>query len=635
MNTIIFIGLGLIFYSGHSFAKGSQAPKVEEKSSCEREGFLKADPDDKLSEYRSVFLPPASQYGGNANSGQVATGGKIACTKGHLCYLNQNYGYRLSTAWDKNKGCSGGKTKDPCLTEIGKTLAVKNPSGEYLAQFQISHGAASGTNLGKVKAFELVKSSDGINCLKEIATRDIVSTGSIHVNKHALEAPKEPHYQYILLPFSTNGSNPIILKTYWERNDKATVCKIFNDCLWIWLGSISVNPIGPLGSPGTYKRPIWIQAHRRNNQVRLDASILTTEEFNYAYNPTNGKIGRLSQYTFDYYAGNKELIAANGDGANCVEIDVAPTNGDVNVIKKTDPWYNPQDPKHKFVLNHPPDIAISADFDQTEKSNFMLIKGIGGGIYSKDLPYQKGWGTLPSGTAAFWSRVREWLKGTAKIGDRAINRKLACVIIDLKFRGWPTESTPYNKRGDLLAKDLITYLREQVGWENQLFSRVIMSVPDAQSKNYRSMADTMFPGGYPGLFDGYDFPANYKSGDLVKNRIDFLNTLRQNGVNYMSIGLNPAKSEYLPGLGLPPLEPAYLFTPFLAEMKNQKDRNKDPEGFMFWTVDLIHNITEGLDHGADGIISNWPSRVRILLDQYPYKYYLRRATPEDSLRLPK
>jgi hypothetical protein len=79
----------------------------------------------------------------------------------------------------------------------------------------------------------------------------------------------------------------------------------------------------------------------------------------------------------------------------------------------------------------------------------------------------------------------------------------------------------------------------------------------------------------------------------------------------------------------------YNYLQFLAEIKNQKDRNGAPEGFMFYSVDLRQNISESLDHGVDGIISNWPSRVRIMLDQYPYKYYLRKATANDSLRKPK
>lgn len=630
MKTIIFIALALIISSNNLFAKGS-SPPVPQESSCEKEGYLKADSDDKEREYRTIFSPPAPEYGGNQNSGQVVTGGKVACRAGFMCYLNQNYPFRLSTSWDKNRGCS----KESCFTEIGKTLAIKHPAGEYLAQFQISHGAPKGHNLGRVKAFELVKSTQGANCLKEISSRDIISSGPIHQNDHALENPKEPHYQHILLPFSTEGSNPIILKTYWRRNEEYNLCKLFNACTWLWQGSISVNPIGSLGNPDTYKRPIWYFAHRRNNQIRLDAALLTSEEFKYAYNPTNGVIARLSDYTYNYYAGNAELQAANGDGANCVEFDITPVSGEAKEILKVDPLYNPADPKQKWILRHPPDM-VPDDYLQPEKQSFLSIKGVGGGVYNKDLPSLKGWGTLPSGTGAHLKRVRDWLRGNVKLGDRTINRKLACVMIDIKFPGWPKSSTPYDGRGDLFAKDFINYLRNEIGWENQLFSRVIWSVSDQKAKEFRKVADSLFEGGFPGLFEGYTWAVNTRTGDLVKNRMNYVKTLNENGVNYMSIGHSIELGEYpITQFGAPPLDPMYNYLQFLAEIKNQKDRNGAPEGFMFYSVDLRQNISESLDHGVDGIISNWPSRVRIMLDQFPYKYYLRKATANDPLRKPK
>lgn len=631
MRSIIFIVLVLIICLKNLHAKGSSPPSSAGPSSCQKEGFLNADSNDTEREFRSILLPPATEYGGDQNSGQVETGGKIACRVGHLCYLNQNYPYRLSTSWDKNRGCSG----DACNTEIGKTLAIKYPAGEYLAQFQISHGAFKGHNLGRVKAFELVKASDGKNCLKEISSRDIISTGRIHENNHTTENPFGLRYQHILLPFSTKGANPIILKTYWRRNEERFLCKIFNDCTWLWQGSISVNPIGSFGKPDTYKRPIWIYAHRRNNQIRLDAALLTSEEFRYAYNPANGAIARLSDYTFNYYSGNKELQDSNGEGANCVEFDITPVNGTTKDILKVDPLYNAADPKQKWILRHPAD-AVPDDFLQPEKATFLSLKGVGGGVYNKDLPSLKGWGTLPSGTEAYLKRVRDWLNGNVKLGARTINRPLACVMIDIKLQAWPNSANPYQGKISQHAVDLINFLKNEMGWGKELFSRVVWSVSDRQAKEFKKGADSLFVGGFPGLLEGYGWDPNILTGDRVKERVNYINTLKENGVNFTSIGISIELAEYPPKqLGTGPIQGMYLVLPFLAEMRNQKDRNGFPEGFMFYTVDLKPNISEALDHGVDAIISNWPSRVRVMLSQYPYKYYLRRATANDPLRKPK
>jgi hypothetical protein len=629
MKTIIFIALAINLSLSNLYGKGATPPK-KETSSCENEGLITAASDDKESEYRTIFLPPASQYGGNTNSGQINTGGKIACQIGHICYFNQNYQFRLSTTWDKNRGCS----KDSCNTEIGKTMGVKFPAGEYLAQFPISHGASNGHNLGRVKAFALVKSTKGDNCLKEISSRDIISTGPVHQNNHALENPKEPHWQYILLPFKTEGANPIILKTYWRRNEERQLCKIFNDCTWLWLGTISVNPIGQLGRPDTYKRPIWNFAHRRNNLIRLDVAFLTAEEFRYAYNPTNGAVAPLSEYTYDYYGGNKELQEANGEGANCIEFDITPVFGATKDILKDDPLYKEGNPFHKWSIHHFADM-VPDDFTQPEKKTFLGLKGMGGGVHNKNLPSLKGWATLPSGSEAYFKRVTDWLKGNVKLGNRTINRKIACACLDIKFQGWPT-GWPYKGREGQYAKDLISFLRNQLGWDNALFSRVIFSVSDQHNKEFRKAAESLFEGGFPGLFDGYNWGVNTRTGDLVKARTDYIKTLRENDINWMSIGHSIELGEYpISQFGAPPLDPMYLYTPFVAEMKNQMDRTGSPVGFYFYTVDLIQTISEAIDHGSVGIITNWPSRVRIMLNQYPYKYYLRNATAADPLRPPK
>ena len=53
---------------------------------------------------------------------------------------------------------------------------------------------------------------------------------------------------------------------------------------------------------------------------------------------------------------------------------------------------------------------------------------------------------------------------------------------------------------------------------------------------------------------------------------------------------------------------------------------------MFYTVDEKTYLRKILDHGPDAIISNWPSRLRQIIEGPPYKYYLRMATPNDRLK---
>ena len=182
--------------------------------------------------------------------------------------------------------------------------------------------------------------------------------------------------------------------------------------------------------------------------------------------PSNGVIAPLSKHAFDYYSGNKELQAANGEGANCVEFDIGPLAGKTKKILKEDPLFNPGDPNHQWVLRHPKDIIESkllnigpSDYGVPEKAPKYSQ---GGGIHNQALPSIKGWGTLPSGTEAFLSRLSEWLRGTIKVGKRIIRREIGCAMIDTKFPGWPnTSDYPYAGKYDHFAKDLINYLRFQ------------------------------------------------------------------------------------------------------------------------------------------------------------------------------
>lgn len=628
MRTIIFI-LFIFSFSNLGFSKGSGPPtQAGEKTSCEKLGFENAENDDQPGLYRAVFLPPAPKYGGNDSSGMIKTGGIISCQPGTICYGNQNYIYRLTNNSWANKGCSKktGDSFERCLFELGKTKAVVFPAGDYSVQVQISHGANKNVQLGEVRSFEITVAEDGRKCLKKIGSRKIISTGPIHKNTlHGLEPPNGDPFQRVFLDFVSDGINPILFKTYWFRDEGNYWCKIFDDCWWLWQGAISVLKRNDI------KKPIFVFAHRRNNIVRLDSAFMTSKEFYTAYNPQNGLIARLSQGTFDYYyRGNgDELLKSNGEGANCAEMDITPVSGDYGQIKSYDSNYQ-NITSQKFMMWHPK--AILETPIGSIYPNDLLYPPTnstqGGGVISGELPGIKGWGTLPSGAKAHWLRVKQWLEGKVPVGNYFINRKAACIMLDTKMTSWPNStSAPYGEDFEKYAIELISLLKNEIGFTEKTFSRIIFSIPGRAMEKFKKGADSLFPQGFPGAFDAY-LEASYPSTSQ-----QYVQDAEKWGANFLGIGVDSFLMEKVQDrLGPIPIYPPNSWWSWVAEISNRRDQYRRIKKAYFWTVDLSVNQRQALDYGVDGIISNWPSRVRIIIGEPPYNRYFRLASPDDPIK---
>jgi hypothetical protein len=626
VKTIVLIGF-LFIFSNYAFSKGSSPPSVN-KTSCEKMGFENAANDDQPGLYRGVFLPPASKYGGNDSSGMIKTGGIISCLPGMICYGNQNYIYRLTSNSWANKNCSKktGDSWERCLLELGKTKVVIYPKGSYSVQFQISHGASKNVDLGEVRAFEITSAEDGRKCLKKIGFKKITSLGPIHKNLlHGLETPSGDLYQRIYLDFESDGINPILFKTYWFRDERDLRCKIFDDCWWLWQGAITV-----LKRDGI-KKPIFDFAHRRNNIVRLDSAFMSSSEFNYAYNPQNGVIARLSQGTFDYYyRGNgDELLKSNGEGANCAEMDITPVFGDYNQIKSYDSNYQ-NIPSQKFIMWHPKAI-LETKLGSIYPNDFFYTatnSSQGGGINAETFPGIKGWGTLPSGAKAQWLRVRQWLEGRVPVGNYFINRKASCIMLDTKMTSWPNSSSaPYGEDFEKYAIDLISLLKNEMGFDDKIFSRIIFSIPGRAMEKFKKGADSLFQNGFPGAFDAYleeSYPSSAKQ---------YVDDAEKWGANFLGIGVDSFIMEKVQkDLGSIPIYPPNSWWAWVAEMSNRRDQTGKIKKAYFWTVDQPVNQRQALDYGVDGIISNWPSRVRVIIQDPPYNRYYRLASPNDPIK---
>lgn len=620
--------LFIFIFSNFAFSKGSTAPKTEVKTSCEKMGFETAANDDQSGIYRGVFLPPAPKYGGNDSSGMIKTGGIISCVPGMICYGNQHYIYRLTNHSWAHKGCSKktGDSWEKCLLELGKTKAVVFPKGDYSVQVQISHGAKKDVPLGEIRAFEIYDAEGGAKCLKKIGSKKIISWGPIHKNTfHALESPNEDPFQRVFLDFSSDGKKPILFKTNWFRDEGNFWCRVFDDCWWLWQGAISVL------KRDNIKKPIFTIAHRRNNIVRLDSAFMSSSEFNYAYNPQNGVIARLSQGTFDYYyRGNgDELLKSNGEGANCAEMDITPVFGDYNQIKSYDSNYQ-NIPSQKFIMWHPKAILETQlgsiypnDFLYTSTNSLQ-----GGGVSPETLPGVKGWGTLPSGARAHFLRVKQWLEGRVPVGNYFINRKAACIMLDTKMTSWPNSSSgPYGEDFEKYAIDLISLLKNEIGFDEQVFSRIIFSVPGRAMEKFKKGADSLFKNGFPGAFDAYlevSYPSSAKQ---------YVDDAEKWGANFLGIGVDSLIMEKVQKeLGPIPIYPPNSWWPWVAEMSNRRDQTGKIKKVYFWTIDRSVNQRQALDYGVDGVISNWPSRLRVIIQKPPYNGYYRMASPNDPIK---
>ena len=622
---MIFFIVALFCCSIDVFPKGSSPPAVE-GTSCEKIGQETAADNDQPDIYRAIFLPPAAKYGGNATSGMIKTGGIISCLPGTICYGNQNYIYRLTNNSWAHKNCSNkkGDSWDRCLLELGKTKAVVFPKGEYSVQFQISHGANKNVKLGEVRAYEITIAEDGQKCLKKIISGKIISTGPIHNNfLHGLEEPNGDPFQRVLLDFSSDGINPILFKTYWFRDESSPKCKIFDDCWWLWQGNISVLKRN--------KKPIFALAHRRNNIVRMDSAFMTSKEFYAAYNPQNGLIAHLSQGTFDYYyRGNgDEVLKSNGERANCAEMDVTPVFGDFNQIKNYDSDYQ-NIPSQKFILWHPKAI-LETELGSLYPNDFLYTPTNaiqGGGVKSGLLPGVKGWGTLPSGAKAHWIRVKQWLEGRVSIGNYFINRKASCINLDIKLKSWPNSSSkPYEEDFEKYAVDLISLFKNEMEFDDKMFSRIIFSIPGRAMEKFRKGADSMFPQGFPGAFDAY-LEASYPS-----SREKYVLDAEKWGANFLGVGVDSFLMEKVQkGLGPIPIYPPNSWWDWVAEMSNARDQRGKIKKVFFWTIDFPVNQRQALDYGVDAIITNWPSRIRKIMEEPPYNRYYRLASPDDPIK---
>jgi glycerophosphoryl diester phosphodiesterase len=201
-------------------------------------------------------------------------------------------------------------------------------------------------------------------------------------------------------------------------------------------------------------------------------------------------------------------------------------------------------------------------------------------------------------------------------------------MLDTKMTSWPNSSSaPYGDDFEKYAIDLISLLKNEMGFNDKIFSRIIFSIPGRAMEKFKKGADKMFQNGFPGAFDAYletSYPSSAKQ---------YVDDAEKWGANFLGIGVDSFLMEKVQKeLGSIPIYPPNSWWAWVAEMSNRRDQTRKIKKVYFWTVDNSVNQRQALDYGVDGIISNWPSRVRIIIQSPPYNRYYRMASPNDPIK---